>query len=623
MPGGTRLRVRIFVGVIAGVLTLFLLRAGQLQLVDAAIYSGTSQENSVRTRLIEPPRGLIYDRDGRLLVDNEPSFTIQLTPVFFDTTKIDLLARLLDEEPSTVRERLEEARAWSPYRASRAFREVPDSIFSRVQENQYRLPGVDYVVDERRRYHGPNAAHVLGYVKEITERQLANLRDEGYRPGDRIGQAGVERAYNEVLRGRRGREFRLVNVHGQEVGAYRDGTEDIPPESGSDLHLTIDSELQALAESLMVHKQGAVIALDPRDGDILSLVSTPTYDPARLAGKVEASVWRRLQSNPQKPLFNRVTMSEQPPGSTFKPFMALAALEEGAITVQTQQHCPGAYYYHGQKFRCHGPPHGSISVEEALMESCNTFFFKTMMRLNFARWHAWGDRFGFGRAVPTDLPDQATGVLPDSAYFDRTYGEGRWTRGYLVSLGIGQGNLGVTPLQLGRYAGALANGGTLHPPHVVERIVDPETGESREPEIGSSRTLSIEDEHMRVVREGMRRLVAEKNVFLQWNGPPAGGKTGTAQNPHGEDHAWFIGYAPFDDPTIAVAILVEHGGFGASVSAPMAGLLIEQHLKGGIADNRQWVYDYVQRQRSKTPGDSTVTASAGSTESASFADSLD
>ncbi len=597
------LRVRVFAVVVIFITVLFLARAAQLQLIDTEVYTGTSRKNSIHTRLIEPARGVIYDRDGRLLVDNEPTYTIRITPVFFDSTKTPLLADLLRVPPKTVRKRLKEARDWSLYKPSRAFWEVPDTVFARVQENLYRLPGVDYIVDEKRRYHGVRASHVLGYVKEISRQQLDRMESDGYRLGDRIGQAGVESAYDSTLRGHRGREFKLVNVHGQEVGSYRNGQEDIPPESGPDLHLTIDAELQTMAESLFVNKQGAAIAMDPNTGEILTLLSSPDYDPSVLAGKVTGDVWSRLQQDPKDPLFNRATMSQQPPGSTFKPFMALVGLEEGVITRNTEIYCPGYYTYRGHVFQCHGEPHGSVTVQEAITESCNTFFFSVMMRLNFQQWHDWGEMFGFGHRINTDLPKQAPGILPDSAYFDRTYGEGKWTRGYLVSLGIGQGNVGVTPLQLAQYAGALANGGTLYPPTMVRKIVDTQTGAIRRPDLSAPQTVPIEPEYMKTVREGMRALVMDKGVFLRWNGPPAAGKTGTAQNPHGEDHAWFIGFAPYDDPEIAVAVLVEHGGFGAEVSAPLAGLMIEKYLNGKIAPNRRWVYEYVRGKRSKIEGE--------------------
>lgn len=594
-----QLRVRVFAVAVVFVTVLFLARAAQLQLVDTEIYTGTSRKNSIHTRLVDPARGIVYDRNGQLLVDNEPTYTIRLTPIFFDTTKTKLLADLLAVSPQKVRERLQKAREWSPYKPSRSFREVPDTIFARIQENFYRLPGVDYTVDEKRRYHRALAPHALGYVKEISGPQLSRLKDQGYRMGDRIGKAGIEKAYDHILRGERGREFKLVNVHGQEVGSYRGGQENIPPQSGPDLYLSLDADLQAMAESLFVNKIGAAIALDPRNGEILSMVSSPDYDPSLLAGEIDSKVWQMLQTNVHDPLFNRAALSAQPPGSTFKPFMALVGLEEGVITEDSQIYCPGYYTYRGHVYQCHGDPHGSITVKDAITESCNTFFFTIMMRLNFQRWYEWGTKFGFGQRVPTDLPKQSRGVFPDSSYFDRTYGESGWTRGYLVSLGIGQGNFTATPLQLARYAGALANRGTLYPPHLVKKVVDPQTGQARAPNLSAPTKLDLKPKHLQVVRKGMRNLVMEKDVFLRWRGVEAAGKTGTAQNPRGEDHAWFIGFAPYDNPKIAVAVLVEHGGFGATVSAPLAGLMIEKYLTGEIAGNREWVYEYVRKRKSK------------------------
>ena len=594
----SRIRLRIFVGLIVVMLSVLGGRLVQLQLIESEIYSGESHKNSVHTQQVRPSRGLMYDRNGVLLVDNEPSYTITLTPRYFDEKNIPLLAQLLGVSDSVVVQRLEEARAWSPFKPSRSFREVPFERFSRIQENQFRLPGVDYEIEEKRRYHHVRASHVFGYVKEISAAQLARKKKEGYRMGDVIGQAGLERFYEPYLRGKYGERFVLVNVHGQVIGPYNDGAEDIPPRSGYDLHLTLDHKLQQFVEHLFVNKRGAAIAMNPQTGEILAMVSMPDYDPALLAGIIDPEVWKALNVDPYTPLFNRATMSMQPPGSTFKPFMALVGLHEGVIGRNTRINCPGGFYY-GRFFKCHGGAHGLLTVKEAIKLSCNTFFFDVMMRLNFGHWSAWGRKFGFGQSVPIDLPEQRSGIMPDSAYFDRQYGKGRWTPGYLVSLGIGQGDVSLTPLQLVRYAAAVANGGMLVTPHLVREIRHPETGEHRLPELAAPVDLGLNPRYLKEVQEGMRLMVMENNSTVKWGNVVVAGKTGTAQNPHGKDHSWFMGYAPYEHPEIVVAVLVENGGFGASVAAPMAGLIMEYYLTGEISPQKRWVYQLVMQAKSE------------------------
>ncbi|HUF09578.1 MAG TPA: penicillin-binding protein 2 [Rhodothermales bacterium] len=592
------MRLRIFIAIVIVAIGLLTARLIHLQVINAEYYAGESEKNAVRLRVTQSARGLIYDRNGVLLVDNVPTYSLTVTPRYFDEERIPLLARLLEVPDSTVRARLDEASAWSPYQASRIFREVPFQIFSRVEEHLYQLPGVEFIVDDKRHYHGGvRASHVYGYVKEISERQLDTRKEKGYRQGDRLGQSGLERSYEPALRGESGRRFMMVNVHGQEVKSYREGSEDVPPQSGANLTLTIDANLQALVERLYENKRGGAVAIDPRNGEILALISSPDYDPRLLSGSVSQEVWKGLQDDPFKPLFNRATMSGQPPGSTFKPFMALVGLQTGVITPQTTVTCHGVYYF-GRPFKCHGGAHGTLTVRDAIKRSCNVFFYTLMMRLDFDKWSKWGPEFGFGVVAPTDLPEVVSGLLPDSAYFDRAYPRG-WTRGYLVSLGIGQGDMVITPLQLARYAAALANAGTLHSPHVVRSAVDPQTGEAFDFGLEPSHRIPISPEHFETVREGMRRMVMENNSTVRWGDVVVAGKTGTAQNPHGEDHSWFMGFAPFDDPKIAVAVLVENAGYGATVSAPIAGLMMEQYLTGSIDQHPQFVKDMALRGKSE------------------------
>lgn len=586
------LRIRLFIGAILVVLVVLGLRLVQLQLVDHSAYTGESQMNAVRGTTLQPARGLIFDRHGDLLVDNEPTYTILLTPRYFNGERTELLADLLAVPDSVVSARLQEARQWSAFRPSRSFREVPYEQFSRIQENLYRLPGVAYEVEQRRRYHtDARAAHALGYVREITRPELEQLRPRGYRPGDLVGKAGIENQYEELLRGELGRAFKFVNVHGMEVSAYQDGAQDLPPESGYDLHLSLDAGVQALAESLMVNKRGAVVALDPNNGDILSLVSMPDYDPGIFSRSVDSATWQALTTGIDRPLFNRATMMRMVPGSTWKPFMGLLGLQEGLITPHSTTRCGGGYRLGGRVFRDHNSTaHGPIDIKEAIQVSCNTFFYDMMMRTDVNTFASYARASGFGERTSIDIGQQTTGLIPDSSYYNRTYPRG-WTPGYSIILGIGQGDMLVTPLELARFTAALANGGALHEPRLVNRMVNNDTGRARVPERAAPQQMPFDAEHFDTVREGMKMAMEHgTGRNLQIPGIPSAGKTGTAQNPHGENHSVFIMFAPYDDPEIAIAVMVENAGYGATVAAPIASMMAEQYLTGGI--EQSWIRDF-------------------------------
>lgn len=584
-----RIRVQIFVGIILVALTILGLRLVNLQIVDASEYTGASRSTAVREKRVIPARGAVVDRNGVILVDNEPSYTITLTPRHFNPGRAGLLAQLLGVPDSLVVARLQEARARSAYQPHRAFREVPFPVFSRVVENLYRLPGVAYEIEQRRRYPArATAAHALGYIREIADAELERMKVRNYRQGDLVGKTGVEKQYEEYLRGNLGSEFKLVNIHGLEVEAYRQGQEDVPPVSGHDLYLHMDSRVQALAESLFVGKRGGAVAIDPKTGGIIAMVSKPDYDPELFTQAVDAETWNYLTASKAKPMLNRATMNLFPPGSTWKPFMALMSLQEGNINLNSRVHCPGGHPLGGGRFfRCM-KVHGSLNVIEAIQASCNTFFFEMMMRTNVNTFSKYAHWFGFGENAPTDIMEQTPGLIPDSSYFNRTYPQG-WTVGYSINLGIGQGNMGVTPLQLARYVAAVANGGTLHPPHLVDRMVHPETGDVLRPKLPPSQKIPIDKEYFDIVRFGMRRMMeAGTGRGMQIPGISAGGKTGTAQAPGGmRDNSLIIMFAPWDDPQIAVAVEVENAGFGASAAGPIATLMVEMYLTGQIAPTPQ------------------------------------
>ena len=594
-----RIRVRIFIVIILGLMCVLGLRLGQLQIVNQDDFSAESRNNAIREQRVIPARGPILDRNGLLLVSNQPSYNIMITPRYFEEENIPLLADLLEVPDSVVVQRLQEAKDWSGFRPSRSFKEVPFGVFSRVQENAYRLPGVTYEIVEKRSYlTEAKAAHALGYIREVSEQELerfnaaddesttgVNTVDRLYRQGDLVGKTGVERKYEALLRGIPGSEFKLVNVHGREIAPYQGGGQDRPPESGYTMNLYMDAKVQALAESLFVNKRGGAVALDPKTGGIIALVSKPDFDPSLFSGPIKPEDAEYLFQSRTKPLLNRATMNLMPPGSTWKPFMALMSLQEDNIKPGETVYCGGGHPLGGGRFfTCMGV-HGPMNVESAIQNSCNTFFFEMMYRTDVNTFERYANLFGFGQEAPTDIREQAPGLIPDSAYFNRLAGEGKWGPGWTLSLGIGQGNMGVSPMQLARYVAAVGNKGTLHPPHLVEELVNPETGATIYPDLPESEQLPIEERYFDMVKEGMKRVMeAGTGRLAQIPGIPSGGKTGTAQSPRGKDDSVFIMFAPFDDPQIALAVQCENAGYGGSCAAPIASLMAELYLKGELPD---------------------------------------
>ena len=592
----TETRYTIFLAVAAFVIALLCLQLFRLQIIKQDDASEVARGNALRTHRVIPARGAIFDRHGTLMVHNEPTYTVTLTPRYFNPERVPLLADLLDVDESVVIERLEEARQWNPYRSSPSFPDVPFKNYSRLQEDIFRLPGVSKEVNQKRRYlTSARAAHALGYVSEITREELASEYPRNgvarYRQGDFLGKTGVERGYETFLRGVPGSARRIVNVHGVEVGSYRNGLEDEPPREVYDIHLALDAGVQALAESLFVNKRGALVALDPADGGIIALVSAPDFHPDIFAQHMESDAWRALNTSPLKPLYNRATMNRMPPGSTWKPFMALMALSEGLITEGGPDgtiYCPG---YHpvgqGRIFRCLGA-HGNQNVVSAIKNSCNTFFFEVARRMNLDAFQEYSNAFGFGITAPMDLLEQTPGLIPDSAYFNARYAS--WGIGSTMNLGIGQGDMGVTPMQMARYAAAVANGGTLHTPRLVSYLENVSSGERQEPPGQPESTqIPIDSHYFDLVREGMRQVMASgSGRFSQIPDIASGGKTGTAQAPGNmPDHSVFVMFAPFENPRIAIAVQCENAGFGHNCAAPIASLTAERYLKGDLPNSWQ------------------------------------
>lgn len=585
--------IRVLQFIIIGGLLIMLGRIFQLQILDYETYSPMSMQNSLRMEVVNPARGLIYDRHGTIIVENQPIYTIIITPSHFDRKNLPLLAELLQLDEEVVLNRIVEAQQYSWHRTSRLFTEVSFEVFSNIQENLWQLPGIGHLIESKRNYpSNVMASHINGYLSEANREEY--LRSGHLRLGDKIGRSGLEMIYEDYLRGEKGTSYITVNAFGQALGLYDNGSLNVSPTKGADLITTLDADLQALAEILMENKQGGLVAIDPHTGGILSIVSAPQFDLSKLSGRIDQSYWQELNTNPRTPLYNRAISSRQPPGSTFKPFMGLVGLHLGLITPEWELYNPG-YYVRGRRYNDLADP-GQYNLHKSIQKSSNTYFFWMMERIAtrglLNQWSSLIQDFGMGPINQVDLPFERTGIVPDSTYMNTTFGERRWGLGDLISLGVGQGMVSVSPLQMAVATASLANGGYRVQPHVVSAIrqIDGEI-QYTNPEM--NKIEWIQPRYLEIIKEAMKAALLDggSNYFGAIPGIEIAGKTGTSQNPHGENHGWFIAYAPADDPQIAIAVLMENSGFGSVSATPIASLLIEQYLTG--TTTRQHIYNHV------------------------------
>ena len=612
-PNSIKASIRILQAIVVIGFLVMLGRIFQLQILDYEKYSPLSVQNSIRMEMVNPARGLIYDRNGTIMVDNQPIYSITITPANFNMGKIGLLADLLGLDDEVVLNRIIEAQQYSWHRTSRLFTEVPFHVFSTIQENIWQLPGIGHQIESKRNYPlDLKASHVMGYLREASREEY--LRSNRIRLGDRIGKSGLEMVYEDYLRGELGSEYLQVNAYGQTVGMFDNGNLNVTPKRGSDLFTTLDAPTQALAERLMEGKSGGVVAIDPQTGGIIAMVSAPQYDVERLAGRMDFDYWQSINSDELTPLFNRAISSREPPGSTFKPFMGLVGLHMGIINKDMEIYNSGAYI-RGRAYNDTAEP-GDYNLERAITFSSNTYFLWMMDRgiasqgrLN--EWSALIQDFGIGPRNNIDLPFETSGIVPDSTYMNRNFGVRSWGIGDLMSMGIGQGMISASPLQMAVATASLANGGYRVQPHLVSHIRD-HSGDVSFTNSKKEKIEWIRDDHLDVIKKGMRGVVTTGSGRFYSNLPgiEVSGKTGTAQNPRGRNHGWYIAYAPADNPQIAIAVLTENSGFGSISAAPVASLVIEQYLNGEIANNRQWVVDYVLNFVPREESNTSSTAEA-------------
>lgn len=580
-------RYWIVVVVVAILALIYLIRLFNLQVLNKT-YKQKANQNALRYITEHPARGLIYDRNDSLLVYNDAAYDIMVVPNElrpFDTAE---LCRVLDITKEDVRKKIEKAKKYSFILPSLFEQQISKEDYGFLQEKMYEFPG--FFVQNRtlRSYPKPIAAHILGYVSEVNDQDIEN--DNYYKMGDYIGRSGIEKAYESVLRGEKGKRVVLVDVHNREVGRYENGAEDVVAVPGVSIWSTLDIQLQEYGEQLMANKRGSIVAIEPKTGEILCIISSPSYDPNLLVGTARPKNYGILLEDPRKPLFNRALMASYPPGSTFKLANGLIALQEGIVTPNTIYLCSGGGYHIGSHtVHCHNC--GGLNIYSAIQRSCNTYFCRAYYNILSNRrkyknvqeaYTAWLDymhSMGFAQKYDTDLPYELKGSIPTAAYFDKKY-NGSWNGNTVVSMGIGQGEAAVTPMQMANLLAVIANQGYYIRPHIVRAIGKKDNYNTQFSEKIYSK---IDPQHFRTVLQGMKMVVtAGTGRGAQIDGIEVAGKTGTAQNPHGADHSVFALIAPANDPKIVVFCLVENGGFGASVACPIASLVAEKYLNGEV-----------------------------------------
>ncbi|TMA73576.1 MAG: penicillin-binding protein 2 [Deltaproteobacteria bacterium] len=606
------LRRRLVVAIVS-VLLLFALTLGRLwhlQVTEGDQYRSLSENNRIRLKRVRATRGTILDRHGQILVDNRPSFDVALVPEDAHDVPRTLasLTRLLHADGNEFRSAMQAAANRPPFEEVILKRDLDWESIVALETHQLDLPGVSVQVGPRRTYpFNDTAAHLLGYVGEVSQQELANR--QGYRLGDLIGKAGAERYWEDYLRGIDGGQQVEVDAVGRKLRTLSE-VEETP---GNTLVMTLDRDLQLAAERAMGDHEGAVVALDPRSGAVLAMVSRPAFDPNVFARGVRRAEWKALTSDRQRPLNSKAVQGTYPPGSTFKVVMAAAALEEGVVNPFTQIFCGGGIWFGNREFRCWRPQgHGNMNVHEALVRSCDVFFYQVGQRLGVDAIAEYAHRFGLGAPTGITLEHESGGIIPSSAWKRQRFGE-PWYAGETLSVAIGQGYVTTTPLQMANVIAAIANNGTVYRPQFVKRVETPDGTLVREEEPVVERDLGFKKTTLLQIRQALSDVVNSNRGTgskARVKGIEVGGKTGTSQvgklgaerTKQGhmarerKDHAWFIAFAPVSSPEIAVAVLAEHAGeHGGTAAAPMAQQVIAHYF--GVADDD----DATIRQTARVP----------------------
>lgn len=575
--------VKIIFAVVGAV---FIFRLAMLQIFDQE-YKELANKQALRNLTQFPARGYIYDRNGELMVHNEAVFDLMVIPRMVKGLDTNYFCKKVGISREEFDERMKKARTYSTYSASIFMKQISMQEKAAWESSLYKFKGFYLQQRTLRIYDRPIAAHVLGYVGEVNENDLE--KDPYYKRGDYIGKSGLEAAYEKELRGIKGKKVVHVDVHNREIGSYQNGLYDTLPVAGSNLYTTLDADLQEYAEKLMANKRGCVVAIEPSTGEVLALVSAPCYDPNLLVGRVRGANYQMLSEDIAKPLFNRALQAAYPPGSIFKVAQSMIGLELGVIDPGTGFPCDKSLV------GCHNHP-SARSVQEAIKMSCNPYFYYTYKRIiqqgkfksiykdsqyGLTIWHDYMLRFGFGQKLPIDLPNVSKGFIPDTAFYNKWYGEGKWAFSTIYSNSIGQGEVTVVPLQMANLACIVANRGYYYTPHVV-KYYGPDSL-TRE-EFKQRHDLGIQSKYFDIAARGMYDVVHTAGGTAHRaniEDIDICGKTGTAQN-KGIDHSVFVCFAPMNNPKIAVAVYVENAGAGGVWAAPIASLVIEKYIRGEV-----------------------------------------
>jgi penicillin-binding protein 2 len=580
-------RKLIIAGIMLGIGVIFILRLFSIQITNKT-YKQFATRNVLRYITTFPARGLIYDRKGELMVYNKAAYDLMIIPREvkpFDTTEMCNIVQLDRVE---FRAAINKAKQYSRYKPSIVVGQISPDIYAPLQEKLYKYPGFFVQSRTLREYPSKSAAQVLGYVGEVNQKIIDN--DHYYLSGDYIGVSGLEKAYEKELRGIKGITKSMVDVHNRVKGKYNEGKEDTTAILGQNLQTGMDASLQAYAELLMTNKRGAVVAIEPSSGEIIMMVSAPSYDPNLLVGRQRSTNYSILDRDSiAKPMWNRAVNALYPPGSTFKLANALIALEEHAITPFDRFSCSGK----GSKpISCTHSHVSPLAIREGIRESCNSFFWNTFREImshksnsaeSYQVWRDYITSFGFGTKLNPELSSENKGNIPEVALYDKWYTPNHWNSMTIRSLAIGQGEIEATPLQMVNLCAMIANRGYYIAPHVVRAVQDANRDVHKlEYE---KKVVNISPEHFNTVIEGMQAVIAETRLqyTVKQDSIIVCGKTGTVQNPHGADHSAFVGFAPKDNPKIAIVVFIENAGFGATYAAPIAGLLMEKYLNDSIA----------------------------------------
>jgi penicillin-binding protein 2 len=576
---------------------IFLVKLFFVQILDDR-YAELANSNAITKEIEYPFRGLIFDRNGKLLVYNSPEYDLQIITKEikqFDSVKFCEVFDLTIKELRQKFKELKSRQEYSSVKPTTFIRQLSNYDFAKIQERIDEFPGLYIQPRTTRAYTTQALANALGYVSEISKSQLERDSVNFYKQGDYVGQSGLESYYETTLRGQRGVKFKYRNVRGIEKGSFKDGEYDTLSIPGDNLTATIDIDLQEYGEFLMRGKVGSLVAIEPASGEILSMISGPSYDPSLLTGRTFSSNFMLVSSDTSKPLFTRPLMAMYPPGSIFKIVQSLIGLQEGVLHYETRFPCDKSLV------NCHNHP-SPANLHGAIQYSCNPYFFQSFRRIinqnkstntfidsriGLDNWREYVSRFGLGKPLGVDLPSEKGGQMPTSKLYNRIYGDGRWKFSTIYSLSIGQGEMLVTPMQMANLAAIMANNGYYYTPHLVKEI---EGGKIDDRYLVKNKT-GIDSTYFKFVRDAMTDAIYGTASRAAIPGITISGKTGTAQNPHGADHSVFMAFAPKENPKIAIAVYVENAGWGGRAAASIASLMIEKYLTGEV--KRQYLQDYV------------------------------